>query len=216
MIYDHFVVPLEMNALTEEGTFEGHAALFDIPNEFDEIVLPGAFKRTLHKHPKKRIRMLRQHQQREIIGVWQKIVEDDKGLFVRGKLLTELSIAKESLILMKEGALDSLSIGFRTIKDQFNTVKKLRELIELQLFEISLVAIPAQLGALITSVRELGPDDILTKRDLENALRDAGFSDSASRYISAGWEPPAQRDAGGGYDDLADRISAFAKTVKTV
>ncbi len=216
MLNDHFVVPLEVSALTEEGTFEGHAALFNVPNEFDEIVLPGAFKKTLSRHPKKRVKMLRQHQQREIVGIWQKIVEDDVGLAVKGKLLTELSIAKESLILMKEGALDSLSIGFRTIKDSFNTETKMRELMELQLFEISLVAIPAQLGALITSVRELGPDDILTKRDLENALRDAGFSDSASRYISAGWEPPAQRDAGGGYEDLADRISALAKTLNTV
>ncbi len=144
------------------------------------------------------------------------IKEDSMGLFVRGRLLMELSAAKEAFILMKEGALDSMSIGFRTVVDQFDSKTKMRKLLELQLFEISLVAIPGQLGALVTSVKQASPEDITTKRDLENALCNAGFSVSTSKFITAGWTPPARRDVEGGKTELVASIRQAAKKILTV
>lgn len=195
-----------------EGTFEGHAAIFGKLNSFDEIVVPGAFKKSLRARSKHKVKMLRQHQQGMIIGVWEEIREDAEGLFVKGRLLTEIQSAKETLILLKAKALDGLSIGFRTIKEEFDHKKKTLNLLEIDLFEISLVAIPAQANALVTSVRAMSPEELTTKRELENALRDAGFSEATSRYISAGWTPPAQRDAGGG-EDMVKRIRRITESL---
>ena len=196
----------------EEGTFEGHAAIFGKLNSFDEIVVEGAFKKTLKSRAKHKVKMLRQHQQAAIIGVWEEIREDDKGLFVRGRLLTEIQAAKETLILLKAKALDGLSIGFRTIVEEFDHKKKQINLMEIDLFEISLVAIPSQANALITSVRAMSPEQLTTKLDLEKALRDAGFSTSTSKYITAGWSPPALRNAEGG-DELVKRIRRLTKSL---
>ncbi len=196
----------------EEGTFEGHAAIFGKLNSFGEIVIPGAFKKTIKNRSKHKVRMLRQHQQSSIIGVWEELREDSEGLFVRGKLLTEIQAAKETLILLKAKALDGLSIGFRTILEEFDHKKKHINLLEIDLFEISLVAIPSQAAAVVTSVRAMSPEEITTKRDLEVALREAGFSVSTSKYICAGWTPPAPRDAEGG-KDMVKRIRRLTKSL---
>lgn len=204
----------ELNLCTadEEGTFEGHAAIFGKLNSFDEVVVPGAFKKTLKSRSKHKVKMLRQHQQSAIIGVWEELREDSEGLFVRGRLLTEIQSAKETLILLKAKALDGLSIGFRTVIEEFDHKKKITNLMEIDLFEISLVAIPSQAAALITSVREMSPEEITTKTDLEKALRNAGFSTSTSKYITAGWTPPALRNAEGG-DELVKRIRRVTESL---
>ncbi len=196
----------------EEGTFEGHVAVFDKLNDFGEIVMPGAFKKTLKARGKGKVKMLRQHQQSSIIGIWEELREDNEGLFVRGRLLTEIQAAKETLILLKAKALDGLSIGFRTIIEEFDSKKKQVRLLELDLFEISLVAIPAQAAALVTSVRAMSPEEITTKTELEKALRNAGFSTSTSKYICAGWNPPALRNAEGG-EEMVKRIRRLTESL---
>ena len=211
----HATSSFEFKDSEGEGIFEGHAAIFNTPDQYDDIIMPGAFKKSLHKHPKKKVKMLRQHKADSIIGVWEEIKEDPKGLFVKGRLLLELQGAKEAFILMKEGALDSLSIGFRTVVDLFDSKAKTRSLVELALFEISLVAIPAQLGAIITSVKQASPEEITTKTDLENALCNAGFSISTSKYITAGWTPPARRDVEGGQTELVASVLQAAKKIRT-
>ncbi len=196
----------------EEGTFEGHAAVFGKLNSFSEVIMPGAFKKTLKSRSKNKVKMLRQHQQSSIIGVWEELREDSDGLFVRGRLLTEIQAAKETLILLKAKALDGLSIGFRTVLEEFDHKKKHINLLEIDLFEISLVAIPSQAAALVTAVRAMSPEEITTKIELEKALRDAGFSTSTSKYITAGWNPPALRNAEGG-DEMVERIQRLTKSL---
>lgn len=203
---------LELYALDEDkGEFEGHAALFNKPDRRGEIIAPGAFKRSLHKD-KKKVKMLRGHDQNAIIGVWETIREDSEGLFVKGRLLLQLATAAETFILLKENALDGLSIGFQVLKEQFDTKKEQLTLLEVALFEISLVAIPRQPGALVTSVRTVSPEEITTKRDLEIALRDAGFPVSTSKYICAGWTPPARRDAEGD-NEVVKRIRRLTESI---
>ena len=202
----------ELRGLDEDkGEFEGHAALFNTPDRFGEIIAPGAFKRSLHKH-KKRVKMLRGHNANDIIGVWEEIREEKDGLFVRGRLLLELNAAKEAFILLKEKALDAMSIGFLIDKEEFDVKKSQLTLLEINLLEISLVTIPRQPGALVTSVRSASPEEITTKRELETALRDAGFPVSTSKYITAGWTPPALRNAEGG-DELVKRIRRLTKSL---
>ena len=204
---------VELYALDEDkGEFEGRAAVFDKPDRHGEIIVPGAFTRTLHGHKKKRVKMLRGHDQNDIIGVWEVLREDSDGLFVKGRLLLQLQKAAETFILLKEKALDGLSIGFLVVKDEFYTKKKQIKLLEIDLLEISLVAIPRQAAALVTSVRSISPEDITTKRDLETVLRNAGVSVSTSKYICAGWTPPALRNAEGG-EEMVKRIRRLTESL---
>ncbi len=199
----------------ETGIFEGHAAIFDLEDRGGEIIRRGAFQRSVHKDKKHKVKMLRQHDQNNIIGIWEELREDDKGLFVRGKLLIEdIPKAKETHALLRAEALDGLSIGFLPTKATFNRETEVNEIEDLELFEISLVAIPRQADATITAVRELGVEDIQTKTDLEKALRNVGFSTATSKYICAGWTPPALRNAEGD-TKLVERMNALAKSMKT-
>lgn len=210
-----FSAAIELKALDEDkGEFEGHAAIFDKADSMNDIIVPGAFKKSLRTHPKKKVKMLRQHNMADIIGVWDTIKEDSDGLFVKGRLLLQLQKAQETFILLKEGVLDSMSVGFRTVVDEYDSVKQIRKLLEVKLFEISLVAIPAQKDALVTSVKHVSPTDITTKRELENALRDAKFSESTSKFIASGWNPPARRDDEG-EDETVKCIRRLTETVKT-
>ena len=211
-----FFSPFEFKLSNEdEGSFEGHAAVFDAPDRMGDVIIKGAFKKSLHKHPSRKVKMLFAHDTRAMIGVWDSIKEDSKGLFVKGHLLLELQKAQEAMILLKEGVLDSMSIGFRSVKDQFDHKREGRDILELDLFEISLVAIPAQPDALVTSVKSFSPEDIVTKRDLEKALREADFSVSTSKFIAAGWTPPARRNVEGGNKELVASIRRVIENVKT-
>lgn len=195
-----------------EGSFEGHAAIFDKENSHGEIVQRGAFKETLSERGTKGIKMLFGHNRDLPIGKWMELREDSKGLFVRGQLLMQLDKARETLLLMREGILDGLSIGFRILEDTFDREKEVLLLNKIDLREVSLVMMPSADDALISKVRDASPEELTTKLELEKALRNAGFSRSTSQYIVAGWNPPAPRNAEGG-DELVSALSRLTQTL---
>lgn len=139
------------------GTFTGHAAIFDERNAHGEIVRRGAFSRTLSEHAARNVRppMLWSHRSDEIIGVWDSITEDATGLAVRGRLITETARGREAHALLKAGALNGLSIGFRA-RQQERGANGLRILTDIELVEISLVALPSAGNARIKQVRAAG------------------------------------------------------------
>lgn len=194
------------------GVFEGLAAVFDKKNSHNEIIKKGAFKESVSKRGTKGIKMLFGHDRMSPIGKWTEIRENSKGLFVRGQLLLKLAKAQEAMLLMKEGILDGLSIGFSIIEDSFDRDERAFILHKIDLREVSPVLIPSASEAIITKVRELDPDDLMTKTDLEKALRDAGFSRSLSQFIVSGWTPPALRNAEG---DLTESIRALRTSMST-
>ena len=138
----------------DAGTFTGHAAIFGERNSFNEIVKAGAFARTLADHQSRGVRppMLWSHNTGEVIGVWTDIREDERGLAVTGKLVTETARGREAHALLKAGALNGLSIGFRP-RQQERGPNGLRILSDIDLVEISLVALPAAGSARIKQVR---------------------------------------------------------------
>lgn len=146
--------PLILKSLEEDGIFSGYASVYNVEDNHNDIVLSGAFCNSLKKQKYGRdIKLLWQHDTSEPIGVFTKMVEDDIGLFVEGKLLLNVSRAKEAYSLMKEGALDGLSIGF-TIKDsEIDEKTGNRTIIEADLWEVSLVTFPANESARITSFK---------------------------------------------------------------
>ena len=167
-----------------EGTFSGYGATFNNVDRGGDMILPGAFKKSLGQKSISAVKMLYQHDPSKPIGVWQQIEEDKKGLKVTGKLLLSVEKAKETYELMKAGVIDSLSIGYRTVKDAFDTTKNVRQLLELDLWEISCVTFPMNPGATVDQVKEVL--HMPTRKELEAHLRNAGgFSREDSRKAAS-------------------------------
>jgi uncharacterized protein len=134
---------------------EGYASLFDRMDLGRDIVMKGAFARSLqHKGPR-HIRMLWQHDPSEPIGYWTDMDEDRKGLHVKGYLLPDIQRGRELATLVRKGAIDGLSIGFRTVKARRDPQARLRRLAEIDLWEISLVTFPLLPGARLISAQTM-------------------------------------------------------------
>lgn len=129
--------------LSEGQVIEGYASLFGLTDQGGDAVLPGAFRASLAKLAAKgdKVRMLWQHDPTRPIGVWDEIREDEKGLWVKGRLLPEVAQAREAAALIQAGAIDGLSIGYRTIRASEGS-KGQRMLAEVELWEVSLVTFP--------------------------------------------------------------------------
>lgn len=153
----------------KDGVFEGYASVFGIVDQGMDVVERGAFTKTLGGGRK--VKLLWQHNTDKVIGVWDEIKEDERGLFVKGRILKDVQQGAEAMALMRAGAIDSMSIGYRTIEATFEGEGNVRKLHELELFEISLVTFPMLPEAQITDIKSI--DNV---RDFETFLRDAGMS----------------------------------------
>lgn len=164
-------LPIEFDAkaVKDDGTFAGYASTFGNVDSGYDVVMPGAFANSLRDRPCSKVKMLWQHDQRDPIGVWTKCQEDDKGLYVEGRILKAVQRGAECHELMKAGVIDSMSIGFRTLESDY-TSSGVRQLKEVGLMEISLVTFPMNDQATVTAVKDFNP------REMEKSLRAAGFS----------------------------------------
>jgi HK97 family phage prohead protease len=143
---------LELKSLNKQGKFAGYASVFDVVDSQKDIIIRGAFAETL-KGRVHNIKMLWQHQQDEPIGIFEKMVEDARGLYVEGKLLLDVARAKEAYALLKEGAISGLSIGYSPVKSSIHEKTGVRMLSQVDLWEVSLVTFPANAAAKITVVK---------------------------------------------------------------
>jgi len=124
---------------------EGYASLWGVADLNGDVVARGAFAASLAKTGARGVRMLHQHESRAAVGVWDEMVEDERGLFVRGRIMDWSAEARLAAALSKAGALDGLSIGFRSSRARREG--RLRVLIEVELWEVSLVTFPMLPGA---------------------------------------------------------------------
>jgi len=152
------------------------------------VVVRGAFAESLRAKGLSGIKMLFQHDPAEPIGVWEEIREDSKGLYVRGRLMTAVSKAREVLSLMRAGALDGLSIGFKAQRTQRDARSGVRRILKLDLWEISVVTFPMLPQARIAAVKAQPPvPRPATEREFERWLtRDAGLARSEARALMRG------------------------------
>ena len=145
--------PLALGEVSATGLFEGYASLFGVADLGGDVVLAGAFRDSLRKRGADRVKMLWQHDPAEPIGAWLSVEEDTRGLKVKGRLNLDVSRAREILALMREGQVDGLSIGFRTLRATQDRKTGLRHLQKLDLWEISLVTFPMLPQARVTQVK---------------------------------------------------------------
>lgn len=155
---DHLDLSFRFEPTADAAEFAGYAVVWGERNGHNEIVQHGAFAKSLAAHRAAGTKpvMLWSHNPADIIGVWDEIREDDKGLFVKGRLLTEVTSGREAYERMKAGAVNGLSIGFRVPAGGQQRRSGIRYLSEIQLSEISIVGLPSAGSARITSVRSHG------------------------------------------------------------
>ncbi len=165
---EHINFTYDSKNITEIGHFEGYASVFGVKDHGGEIVERGAFSRSVKGKGAKNIRMFSDHDPTKRVGVWEEIHEDETGLFVKGRLLLEKNIGKDAYIDLKNGALDGLSIGGRTISGSFDAKKNARVIKDFDLFEISLVSFPMNHQSRVNSVKSLTSEEA---RAIESCLR---------------------------------------------
>ena len=139
--------------IDDDGAVEGYASLFGEIDAARDMVMPGAFARTLKTRGIRRVPMLFQHDPAEPVGVWLELTEDFRGLRARGKLIPEVARGRELLALLRAGAVDGLSIGFRTVKGRVDPASRVRRIIDLDLWEISIVTFPLLAGARVRAAK---------------------------------------------------------------
>jgi HK97 family phage prohead protease len=192
----------DLKSVDADGTFEGYASVFGVEDMARDVVLPGAFRASLASRGVSGVKLLFQHDPAQPIGVWLELAEDPKGLYARGRLMPEVAKAREVLSLMRAGALDGLSIGFRAVQGSREARSGIRRLKEIDLWEISVVTFPMLAEARVRTVKT-GPfaGRLPTEREFERWLtRDAGLTRTDARaIIRSGLKSlNGQRDAAGG------------------
>ncbi|ATX65483.1 HK97 family phage prohead protease [Roseinatronobacter bogoriensis] len=151
-----FTPPQAALALIEGHRIEGYASVFGRRDKGGDTVLPGAYAGALARMEARgdKVRMLWQHDPAQPIGIWDEVVEDSHGLRVTGRLLPEVARAREAQALLKAGAVDGLSIGYRTLRAEALPGGG-RKLIELDLWEVSLVTFPMQAEARLSQKTDI-------------------------------------------------------------
>jgi len=163
-----------------DGSVEGYASLFGEVDQARDMVMPGAFAASLRQRGLRRIPMLFQHDPAEPIGVWLELREDFRGLYARGRLIPEVMRARELLALLRAGASDGLSIGFRTVKGRVDPKTRIRKLDQIDLWEISIVTFPLLPGARVRAVKQ-GP--LPSRRPLAARARNTLPVDPSARLF---------------------------------
>lgn len=193
------VVPMDIKAVDDEGneivkqqdflTFEGYASTFGNKDLVGDIVQKGAFKKSI----KDRMPiMLLQHNAWEApIGGIKSIEEDDHGLYIKAALpMDDTRVSGQIAPQMRAGNFNKMSIGYNTIVSERDEKTGVRTLKQIDLHEISLVTMPANPEASVTSVKtEFGIDDvesIKTKAEFEDLLKSSGaFSRKACTFLAS-------------------------------
>ena len=178
----------KVKAADDEGVIEGYASVFGVRDSYNEIVMPGAFAKSLARHQREGTYplMLWQHNPDEPIGVWLEMNDDGKGLYVKGKLLRGVRRADEALIMLKNSAVQGMSIGYREIDVEPSSNGEARKLNELELYEASVVSFPANRRARVETVKQILLDGNLPSMpEFEKYLREAGFSKTQAAAIAS-------------------------------
>lgn len=194
-------VPFQLKSLSEAGEFEGYGSVFGVKDHGSDIVMPGAFTKSLAgwqakgKWPP----ALWQHDTHEPIGPHLDMKEDETGLFVKGKLLIDDDpVARRAYAHMKAGSVNGLSIGYELIDWEWDSAKGAYLLKEIELWEVSVVTFAMNELAFVTDVKSmLAKGDAPTEEQLEHALRSVGLSPAqAKSFLASGYsglQQPEQR-----------------------
>ena len=163
-------VDLAIKSVTDDGLIEGYGSVFNNIDLGGDIVLPGAFKKTLsERNPK----LLWQHDRSRPIGVITEAKEDRHGLRIKARLALNTTMGQEAYQLARMGAVDGLSIGYDTMKEKYDKTG-IRYIQECKLMEVSVVTFPMNEAAVIDQIKsqydDIHDEEAAKIADLVNSL----------------------------------------------
>lgn len=181
-------VPFSVKAISDEDPeyfyFEGYASTFGNVDSYDDVVVRGAFVKSLQQTPN--FKIFWQHDSQMPLGVPVYASEDTKGLYIKCKLPKSDAFVRDRVIpQMKCGSIDRMSIGYSTTKCSYKMDNgiQLRMLEEVKLWEVSLVSIPANDQAVVTNFKAAQLDEVKSLKDVEGFLKDAGMSAKTAKTL---------------------------------
>lgn len=207
---------LEIKSVNSAGEIEGYGATFrSVPDSYGDIILPGAFTTTLEQHTAARTlpAMLWGHRMSELpIGDWTEMYEDSKGLFVKGQIDTDDEVGKRVHRAAQKGRVRGLSIGYETVAYKYDENRpNVRQLEEVNLWEVSPVNFPADSAAGITAVKNIRGAGLPSGPEFEKFLREVGgFSKSEATAIgSKGFMHLLRSESGRTTEEAPSEIDAL-------
>lgn len=213
----------------DQGVVTGYGAIFGNKDLGGDIIVPGAFLKSINdiRASGFALPMYFQHDRTQVAGIWNDVVEDQNGLMVTGRLNLDKQLGRDLLSDFKFGSVTGLSIGYQTMRDQWDDTAMARMLLECKLYEVSAVTTPMNPLARITGVKGdqaeesadgdgNAPQTPRTIRKFEKFLREAGFSHAqakaiATRGFKAADPDPRDEDGGNGAEAL-QRLAAAIKS----
>lgn len=219
----------KVKAAGDTGAIEGYASVFGVRDSYNEAVMPGAFADSLARHVREGSYplMLWQHNPDEPIGVWNELNDDGKGLFAKGQLLQGVRRADEALIMLKAGAIQGMSIGYREVDvEPADASGGPRKLLKLDLLEASIVSFPANRRARVDSVkgdsmmtdfaRRLRDGDPPSIKEFEDVLREAGVPKSLAVQIASVGYAKAVRSESEGGEAIKSSVEAALAALRSI
>lgn len=184
-----FAFNIDMKKVSDTGKFEGYGSVFGNADYYRDVVMPGAFQKSLAAWAEKdRLPpILWQHLSEQPIGPFTHMSEDGSGLYCEGQLLIkDVQQAREAHALIKAGAINGMSIGYFTVNSEYDGKTNVNQLTELDLWECSIVTFPANTEATVTQIKTLlASGELPTLPEFEDFLREAGnFSRSQAKAIA--------------------------------
>lgn len=203
-------VPFEVKAVDEAGNFEGYASVFNNVDLGDDIIIPGAFTKVKTTRSG-RLKLALFHDLTRLVGSAE-YTQDDHGLFLKGQINLKVSYARDAYELMKDGTLDSMSIGFNTIKADMEqrAGRHVRVIKEAELWEASIVPFGMNPEAQVTTVKS----DI---RLFESALRERmGLSQKEAAAVASLGYPALYRDGDSVATATVDELKHLSTTITSI
>lgn len=213
-------VSLEVKSADDDGTFKGLGSVFGNVDAYGDVVVRGAFEKSLARHKKRGTMpaLLWQHDPKQPIGVYKSMEETDVGLEIEGVFALKTAKGAEAHELTKMKALRGLSIGFTIPKNgaEYDEEKGVYLLKEIDLWEVSVVTFPANEEAFITDVREaFRSGNPPSESEFEAILRDVGFSRTQAKTIVAKGYRGLLREAGV-EDPQAELVKGLEAIINTI
>lgn len=205
-MFSKIEVPFEVKASDDAGNFEGYAAVFNNVDLVDDVILPGAFTKVKTTRGG-RLKLALFHDLTRLVGSAD-FTQDSHGLYIKGKVNLAVSYARDAYELMKEGTLDSMSIGFNTILAAYEERegRTIRIIKQAELWEASLVPFGMNPEAQVTDVKS----DI---RIFEKALRDRmGLSQKEAAAVASLGYSAVHRDGGTEATAIVEGLKSLSTT----
>jgi HK97 family phage prohead protease len=154
---------INFKSVNDELKLSGYASVFSKVDRHNDIIIKGAFLKSISKHYNgQQVKLLWQHDHTKPIGLINDLFEDETGLYVKASVSNSIIQGREAINLIKQKAIDSLSIGFNIDRSLINKHGQ-REILEISLWEVSVVTFPANSDAKIRQLNSVNPMGNLEK-----------------------------------------------------